>query len=140
MPARDLYHDAVKTALVKDGWTITHDPLTLRWGRKDLFVDLGAEKLLAAEKAGRRIAVEIKSFLGRSEVEDLKNALGQYILYRDIMSELESEKDRELYLAVPRAVSADLFEEPVGRLPIEKGHLRLLVFDADKEEIVRWIP
>ncbi len=38
MPARDLYHDIVRTALVKDGWTITHDPLTLRWGRTDLFV------------------------------------------------------------------------------------------------------
>ncbi len=56
MPAKDLHHDAVKVALTKDGWTITDDPLTLRWGRKDLFVDLGAEKLLTAEKAGRKIA------------------------------------------------------------------------------------
>ena len=140
MPARDFYHNAVRNALVKDGWKITHDPLTLRWGRKDLFVDLGAEKLLAAEKEGRRIAVEIKSFLGHSEVEDLKNALGQYILYRDIMGELESEKDRELYLAVHRAAYADVFEEPFGSLLIDKGHLRLLVFDERKEEIWRWIP
>jgi XisH protein len=140
MPARDFYHDTVRNALAKDGWTITHDPLTLRWGRKDLFVDLGAEKLLAAEKEGRRIAVEIKSFLGHSEVEDLKNALGQYILYRDIMSELETERDRELYLAVHRAVYADVFEEPFGRLLIDKGHLKLLVFDEHKEEIFRWIP
>ncbi len=34
MPARDFYHDAVKNALTKDGWTITHDPLTLRWGER----------------------------------------------------------------------------------------------------------
>lgn len=58
MPAKDRYHDAVKAALVRDGWTITHDPLTLRWGKKDMFVDLGAEKLLAAEKGERKIAVE----------------------------------------------------------------------------------
>ncbi len=81
MPAKDRYHDDAKTALVNDGWTITHDPLTLRWGRKDLFVDLGAEKLLAAEKEGRRIAVEVKSFSGHSEMNDLENALGQYVLY-----------------------------------------------------------
>ncbi len=26
MPAQDLYHNIVKNALLKDGWTITHDP------------------------------------------------------------------------------------------------------------------
>ena len=140
MPALDFYHDAVKNALTKDGWTITHDPLTLRWGRKDLFVDLGAQKLLAAKKGDRRIAVEIKSFLGRSEVTDLEKALGQYILYRDIMRELESEKDRELYLAVHRAVYVDVFQEPFGKLLIDNGHLRVIVFDEQKEEILRWIP
>ena len=29
MPRRDLYHDIVKNALVKAGWSITHDPLIL---------------------------------------------------------------------------------------------------------------
>ena len=38
MPAKDLYHDIVKKALVKDGWNITHNPLHLRWGTKDLYV------------------------------------------------------------------------------------------------------
>src|SRR3954463_401373 len=71
MSAKDHYHDCVKNALIKDGWVITHDPLRLPWGKKDLYVDLGAEQLLAAEKGEVRIAVEIKSFLGRSEVDDL---------------------------------------------------------------------
>ena len=48
MPARDIYHDAVKNALLKDGWTITDDPLHLKWGQKDMYVDLGAQQLLAA--------------------------------------------------------------------------------------------
>ena len=43
MPARDMYHDAVRNALVKDGWTITHDPFRLSWGGRDMYVDLGAE-------------------------------------------------------------------------------------------------
>jgi hypothetical protein len=56
MPAKDIFHNAVKNALIKDGWTITHDPLRLTWGGKDMYVDLGAERLLAAEKAGQQIA------------------------------------------------------------------------------------
>ncbi len=45
MPARDLYHEAVKKALVRDGWTITHDPYRLTWAETDMYVDLGAERL-----------------------------------------------------------------------------------------------
>lgn len=85
MPARDIYHHTVKQALISDGWAITHDPLRLQWGAKDMYVDLGAEELVAAERSGRKIAVEIKSFLGPSEIEDLRNALGQFILYRTIL-------------------------------------------------------
>lgn len=59
MPARDIYHQQVREALTKDGWAITHDPLRLSWGRKDVYVDLGAERLLAAEKGTQRIAVEV---------------------------------------------------------------------------------
>ena len=85
MPALDIYHDAMKNALVKDGWTISHDPFHLRWGKKDMYVDLGARQLLAAEREERKIAVEIKSFVGASEMEDLKNAVGQFVLYRAVM-------------------------------------------------------
>ncbi len=34
MPAKDIYHDVVRTALEKDGWAITADPLTLKIGRR----------------------------------------------------------------------------------------------------------
>lgn len=74
MPARDQHHEQVRQALVKDGWAITHDPLRLRWGQRDLFVDLGAEQLLAAEKSDRKIAVEIKSFAGPSMIDDGEGA------------------------------------------------------------------
>jgi hypothetical protein len=39
MTAKDIYHDTVKKALIKSGWKITHDPLVLKWGSKDLYVD-----------------------------------------------------------------------------------------------------
>ena len=93
MPAKDIYHNTVKNALIKDGWTITHDPLRLKWGNDLLYVDLGAEQLLTAKKEDRKIAVEVKSFVSYSNMADLENALGQYILYRNIIEELEPETD-----------------------------------------------
>src|SRR5437879_6130213 len=97
MPARNIYHDSVRNALRKDGWVITHDPLRLSLGGKDMYVDLGAQQLLAAEKGGRRIAVEIKSFVGDSVMEDLENAIGQFAVYRAVLSEVDPT--RVLYLA-----------------------------------------
>jgi XisH protein len=51
MPAPDYIHQAVKRALVKDGWTITHDPFTIAHEEIVLFADLGVERPLA--EAGR---------------------------------------------------------------------------------------
>ncbi len=138
MPARDIYHKTVKKALIKDGWTITHDPLTLKWGVKDMYVDLGAEQFLAAEKGIHKIAVEVKSFVSPSEVQDLQNALGQYVLYHDILA--RTEPNRVLYLAIRQAVFIDLFEEPIGKLLLENQRIRLIIFDPQTEVIVQWIP
>lgn len=138
MPARDIFHEQVKQALIKDGWKITHDPLHLKWGLKDMYVDLGAQELLAAEKAGRKIGVEIKSFTGPSEMKDLEQALGQYIIYDDVLHQVEPE--RMLYLAIPEEIFADLFEEAIGKLLIENHHLQLIVFNPIQEVIARWIP
>jgi len=137
MPAKDIYHNTVRTALEKDGWTITNDPLTLEIGDRSVFVDLGAEKILAAEKQGRKIAVEVKSFLSVSPVHDLEEALGQYIVYEDIL-EL-SEPERNIYLAVREEVYLDIFSEPLGQLLLRKKRLKLLVFDSSMEIIIRWI-
>ncbi|MBD2653867.1 XisH family protein [Synechocystis sp. FACHB-383] len=137
MPARDIYHNTVKTALIKDGWTITKDPLSLRLGKKDLFIDLGAEKLIAAEKGSQKIAVEIKSFVGASEIQDLENALGQFVLYQNVLNVLEP--DRLLFLAIREAVFFDLFEEEIGKLLLERNVVQLLSFDPDQEIITRWI-
>jgi len=138
MPVKDIYHDAVRNALIKDGWTITHDPLILKWGLKDLYVDLGAERLVAAEKEGRKIAVEIKSFVSQSEVEDLENAVGQFVLYHDILNRIEP--DRVLYLAVREAIFTSVFEEPIGQVLLENQRVKLVVFDPQAEVIVKWIP
>ena len=138
MPARDIYHEHVRDALAADGWQITHDPLHLQWGVKDLYVDLGAEKLLAAERQGRKIAVEVKSFLGASEIEDLKNAIGQFVIYRNVL--FRTEPERVLYLAIRQVIYEDLFAEPLGTLLIETEDIHLLVFDPLERKVLQWIP
>lgn len=137
MPAKDIYHDTVINVLEKEGWVITDDPLKLKWGLRELFIDLGASKLLAAEKGERKIAVEIKSFVKISPVRDLEEALGQYILYRNILE--ETEPSRQIYLGIRQATYREIFSEPIGNLVVQKNSLRLLVFDSEKEIIVQWI-
>jgi XisH protein len=137
MPAKDLFHDCVKVALIRDGWQISHDPYSLKIGKKDLFVDLGAEKLITAEKGSTKIAVEIKSFVSPSEIQDLENALGQYILYQNVLQKIEP--DRILYLAIREAVFHKLFEQEVGQILLENKILKLLTFNPETEVITKWI-
>lgn len=138
MSAKDLYHQTVKQALVKAGWTITHDPFPLRWAKRNLFVDLGAEELIAAEQKERKIAVEIKSFLSESRIADLEQALGQYILYNDILQRNEPERKR--YLAIPIIPFENLFEgDRFADILLDNKRLRLLIFNSQTEEIVKWI-
>jgi hypothetical protein len=138
VPAKNIYHDAVVEALKADGWTITHDPLTLSFGGKDLFVDLGAERVaLAAEKGERKIAVEIQSFLNPSPVRDLQEAVGQYDVYRAVLAETEPE--RSLYLAVPGRVLEGILSERFGQLIVNRLQLRLLVFADQEGRPLQWI-
>ena len=139
MPAHDIYHETVRNALIKDGWTITHDPLRLRLRRgKNLFVDLGAERLLAAERGAEKIAVEVKSFARASDMKDLEDAIGQFVLYAHLLR--RSDPERILYLAVPEPARLSVFEEEAGQVMLEDGVIRLFSFDPDKEAIVQWMP
>ncbi len=138
MPARDLYHDTVKNALVKDGWTITHDPFKLPVGIRDSFVDLGAQKLVAAEKGPRKIAVEIKSFLSPSLLQDLETALGQFTLYRAFLRRADPE--RSLYLALPEATMEGIYADKIADVLFAEKLIETFTFDPDEEVIVRWIP
>jgi XisH protein len=100
-------------------------------------VDLGVQKLIAAEQAERKIAVEIKSFVGASEMNELEKAIGQYVVYHDVLAEIEP--DRELYVAVHNEIYEGLFEEPIGKLLIKNNRVRLIVFQPQKEVILQWI-
>lgn len=138
MPARDLFHDAVKIGLEKEGWTITADPLRLEFEDKlRLLIDLAAEKMLAAQKGELKIAVEVKSFAGKSLIEDFHQALGQFLNYRLALESIEPE--RELYLAVPLDTYKSFFKLELPRKVIETYSIKLIVYNAQKEVLVEWI-
>ena len=99
MARRDFYHNNVREALEKEDWQITHDPLDLSTDDVELLADLGAERVIGAERGNEKICVEIKSFLSQSPVSEFHKALGQYQNYDLSLS--EKEIDRVLFLAVP---------------------------------------
>lgn len=138
MPAKDAYHVAVRKALEKEQWNITDDPLHLEFLDADLWVDLGAEKLIAAEREGRKIAVEIKSFLSASALSEFHKALGQYMNYLEALTNLEP--DRTLYLAVPLDVYETFFLTRFGQHAIQRFQLKLIVYMVESEVIAQWLP
>ncbi|MFB2970777.1 XisH family protein [Aerosakkonema sp. BLCC-F183] len=136
MPAKDTYHDAVKNALIKDGWTITADPYFIIYKKLKLVADLGAERPFSAEREGEKIVVEVKSFLSPSFIYDLEQALGQYILYRNFLK--RTAPDRQIYLAMSQRIYKVNFDETF-QIVVEENQLKLIIVDTDKEVITKWI-
>jgi hypothetical protein len=136
MPALDQIHDAVRSALEKDGWAITFDPYRIDFLELRLFADLGAERSLGAQRGDQRIVVETKSFLGVSALQEFKLALGQYVLYRAILEKLGEECD--LYLAIDHDVFSVFFQQKAIQYIVNYFDMSLVVVDVKKEEIVQW--
>lgn len=137
MPAKDIFHQLVRTALENEGWTITHDPYRIDLGFVDFYIDLGAERLIAATKDGEKIAVEIKTFLAASTISEFHSAIGQFINYRIALE--EEEADRKLYLAVPLEIYKRFFKYPFIQTVIRRNQIPLLIYDIEKEAIDQWI-
>ncbi len=133
MPARDLFHTIVKHALEKEGWTITHDQMLIKIGTIQMYVDLGAERIITANKDQEKIAVEVKSFLNESSITDFYPALGQFIYYRAALEEVEP--DRKLYLACPVETYYTFLSLPFNQKLIQQQKIMLLIFDPDNEVI-----
>jgi len=136
MPAKDFFHNTVKMSLEKDGWIITDENLFIEVEDVDFYIDLTAEKMLVAEKTGKKIAVEVKSFLGASDVTEFHSALGQCLNYRSALR--LTEPDRTLYLAIPEDVYNEFFIRRFIQRVIVEHQLKLLIFNPTQEEIVQW--
>ena len=133
--ARDKLHEIVKRALIKDGWTITHDPyiLKLKPGQE---IDLGAEKLVLADRGTEKIAVEVKSFLTASKIYKFYEALGQYISYQ-IGIEIQ-EPSRQLFLAIPEKIYEQRMSYTTVPIALEQEKVKIILIDPIKEKVVAW--
>lgn len=137
MPAKDIFHNTVRIGLEKEGWSITNDPLYLDFGGVEVYIDLAAEKIIAAEREGEKIAVEVKSFIGSSAISEFHKALGQFINYKTALSQKQPE--RTMYLAVPIATYETFFKLELIQLVIKTQGIRLIVYNPSKQEIEQWI-
>lgn len=135
--ARDKYHSVVRAALEKAGWTITDDPFVINVGTTDLQIDLGAERLLAAEQGNERIAIEIKVFGNVSLVQAFHTAVGQYMNYRVNLEEYHPE--RQLFLAVPKRIFETFFASELAIRSVKRLQIKLLIFDPETE-VISWQP
>jgi hypothetical protein len=120
----DIYHNAVRFALVKDGWEILTEDYTLEYGGDRLYVDIAAEKSIAAEKQGQKILVEVKSFLGRSFINDLEQAVGQYVVYRNVL--VETALDFELYLSITQGTYKSYFQRQLAQMIINRNQVKFV--------------
>lgn len=136
MPAKDRYHDAIKNALIKDGWFVTNEPLRIRYDEIRVYADMAAKKLFSAEKDDQKIAVEVKSFISRSPVRELETALGQYIIYRGFLSLIEPE--RMVYLAIRKSTYQEFFQQVAIQTILKQNQILMLVVNTDREVIVQW--
>jgi hypothetical protein len=137
MSAKDTYHETIKNALIKDGWTIIRDPYTIKYEEIQLFADLLADRTLEIERNGQQIIVEIKSFLSRSPMREFETALGQYIIYRTLLKDVLPQS--KVYLGISRSIYQSFFLQKAISKIIEETNLLLIIVDLNKEEIVKWI-
>lgn len=135
--AKDFYHKNVREALEKDGWRITHDPYPVKVDDVGYEIDFGAEPLLAAEKDDTKIAVEVKSFVGPSTVNEFHKAVGQFNDYYVAM-EIQ-DPQRVLFLAIPNTVWFRFFQKPVIQKSLARIQAKIIVYNPYKNEIVQWI-
>jgi hypothetical protein len=135
--AKDFYHDNVRQALEKDGWRITHDPYPLKVDDVGYEIDFGAEPIIAAEKDEQKIAIEVKSFLGPSTVNEFHKAVGQF---NDYYVALEiRDPNRVLFLAIPKVTWFRFFQKNLIQKSLARIQAKIIVYDPVKNEIVEWI-
>ncbi len=135
--ARDKIHDVFKKALEEEGWSVTDDPLFLKIGKIPIHIDLGAEKIIGAERNGERIAVEIKSFGITSLITALYEAIGKFIVYRKALEVLKP--DRVLFLAMPEAAYQQLSSEPILQKMFVDEQIKLVLYNTESQKVSKWI-
>lgn len=79
---------------------------------------------------------EVKCFTVRQRTTELYNAVGQYIIYRSTLAELNIEGP--LYLAIPSDVYEAIFDS-TARRAVSDNEIKLLIVNLESETIEQWI-
>lgn len=135
--ARDKIHFQCKNALIKKGWTVTHDPFEFKQGGSEFEIDLGAERIIGLAKGTEKIAVEVKTFGGISPLYSFHLALGQYLNY--LLALKTYDPERVLYLAIPSSIYKTFFQKQFPQDAIKEYNIKLIVFNPVTEIIEEWI-
>lgn len=136
MPAKDIYHEAIKSALIKDGWKIIADPYPIKYEEVKLLAELAGEKVIAAMKEEQKVVIEVKSFVGRSPIREFETALGQYLMYKTFLA--QTAPDYQVYLAINQDIYETFFQQVAIRLILQSYQVLLLVINLSEEEIQKW--
>lgn len=134
--AKDIIHVPVKNAIQNAGWTVTNDQYTVQFAEFTVYADLAAERVIAAERGKEKIAIEIKSFIKRSAVQDVRDALGQYVMYRAYLDKVEP--DRKLYMAVSERAYRDVFSLNAVDFLVQQFTISTIVVNIERQEIIQW--
>lgn len=137
MPARDFYHNAVKSALTKDNWAIAADPYLIQCEDINLSADIADSRPIAAEREGHKIVVDIECFVGRSLMTDFHLAVGRYKLYQMLVEKTAPEYD--LYLAIDDITYNNFFRREGIDFLVRSSQIKIFVVNIDEQEIVQWI-
>lgn len=133
MPAIDDCQSQIIRALEKVGWMVSPKPYILRLNRKHrLHIDIEAQN-----DDEHIIVIEVKCFHdSKSETVDLYQAIGQYIIYRNLLKQQNIELD--LFLAVPSHAYDGVFER-MGKSAIIENDVKMIIVDIENEEILEWL-
>jgi ferric iron reductase protein FhuF len=115
----------------------SHDPYILKTEGVNFPIDLGAEKLIAAEKENEKIVVEIKSFLSESVPNEFHTALGQYLDYE--LGLEDQEPDRLIFLAMPDKIHQKIQKIPLLQKALNRYNVKTIIFDPISETIKQWL-
>ncbi|HLA44256.1 MAG TPA: element excision factor XisH family protein [Aggregatilineales bacterium] len=135
MPAVDNCEPQVVRAMEKDGWQVVrrHYLIRLGKGRGAVYADLRLQK-----DEAQILIVEVKSFERRgSQMDDLYQAIGQYMVYQKALA-LAGQRE-PLYLALPETAFRRLRVHDAIQATIQDAKIKLILVDISREEVVEWV-
>lgn len=68
----------------------------------------------------------------------MEDAVGQYVVYRIALQLLEP--DRQIYLAAPEEICVNFENAKLWKAFVQVENAKILGYDLNREEIVKWLP